>query len=57
MNGSTQDPTQALLDAVRDSLADLNAYPVCDMTDDLEMAETIGRLKSLAGMLVTITSH
>ncbi len=54
---AADDPTRTVIDAVRKSLADLDGYPVADMVDDVEMAEAIGRLKSLTGILVSVVDR
>ncbi len=51
------DPIRAILDAVRKSLADLDTHPAGDLTDDVEMAEMIGRLKALTGVLVSVADR
>lgn len=35
---AVHDPTHTVIDAVKKALADLHAYPVTDLTDDIEMA-------------------
>lgn len=54
---AVHDPTLTVIDAVKKALADLDTYPVTDLTDDIEMAEMIGRLKSLVGVLVSVVDH
>ncbi|MGH3319667.1 MAG: hypothetical protein ACRDN9_05705 [Streptosporangiaceae bacterium] len=54
---ATSDPTRVVVDAVRRSLAQLDEYALSDMTDDIEMAEVIGKLKSLAGVLVSVVDR
>ena len=54
---SADDPTRLVIDAVRRSLADLDTHSIGDLTDDMEMAETIDRLKALTGVLVSITDR
>ncbi|MGH3319978.1 MAG: hypothetical protein ACRDN9_07325 [Streptosporangiaceae bacterium] len=39
------------------ALAELDRHPVGDLADDIEMAEMIGRLKSLTGVLVAVVDH
>lgn len=56
-NGAATDPTRALVDAIKESAGELEGYSVGDMTDDVEVAELIGRLKSLLSMLVAVAER
>lgn len=38
-------------------MGELEGYSVGDMTDDVEVAELIGRLKSLLSMLVAVAER
>ena len=53
--GTTEsDATRSVIDAVRAALTALDGYEVSEMTDDVEVAELVGRLRSLAGILVAV---
>lgn len=51
------DPTQTVIDAVAQALADLNGYSVTDTLDDVELAELIGRLRGVVGVLVPVLNR
>lgn len=51
------DPTQTVIDAVAKALADLNDYSVSDTLDDVELAELIGKLRGVVGVLVSILNR
>lgn len=51
------DVARTVTDAVRKSLAELDRYPVSDLTEDVDLAELIGRLKALTGVLLSIVDN
>lgn len=51
----SHDPaTVAVVEAARKTLADLDGYAIGNLTDDIVMAELVGRLKALVGVLVSV---
>lgn len=51
------DPIGSVIEAVKPSLAELEGYAITDLAHDTEMAELIGRLKSLVSVLVSVIDH
>lgn len=57
-NGAaSEDPTRSVIAAITDSLAELDAHSIWEVTGDVEMAELIGRLKSLAVVLISLVDR
>lgn len=50
----TCDGADVLVTALRKTLSEVDAVAVGDLTDDVELAEVIGRLKALTGVLLAI---
>ncbi|MQA85620.1 MAG: hypothetical protein GEV03_13575 [Streptosporangiales bacterium] len=46
--------TLAVVEATKKAVADLDGYAIENLTDDLLMAELVGRLKALVGVLVSV---
>lgn len=53
---ATSDGTGVLIPALRKALSEVDAVPVGDLTDDVELAEVIGRLKALTGVLLAVVA-
>lgn len=51
------DATRQIVSGVRTSFAELDGYPVSDLTEDVELAEVIGRLKALTAVLLSIVDN
>lgn len=48
------DPASQILTGVRKCLAELDRRSVCDLTEDVELAEVIGQLKAFTAILLSL---
>lgn len=54
---TVEDPKHVVIDAVKSALSDLNGYSITDTIDDVEVAELVGRVRALVGVLVTVVDR
>lgn len=47
------EPAPTLVNAITGTLGELDRYEIADLTDDVEVAELVGKLRVLTGLLVT----